>query len=558
MSLFRAVYLKYLLLLPLLFGCTLFGPSFTLTLRVDNDVGGEIICDPDRAEYSMNTRVALTAVADDGYTFAHWVGARDEYNPSSSVIVDANRVVTAVFKPMLSNNNPTDDVILPVSAEFSPDPANTWTFMVYLDGDNNLQPYALSDFNEMEQGLYDCVNPNLTIIVLFDRCDDGTADEEWKDSRYYRILPDNTDEIASERLDDGIQMEELGELPMNDPQTLQDFLAFCRTDFPADHYALILWNHGGGARSINLPDYSQTRQICEDESSPGDYLYLDEIQQAVEAGIPETLDLIGIDACIMGTVEVAYEFRDLADCFVASMSDVNSDGWDYAALFGRMNHPAVGSGGNPEDLAKLMVDSYREATRNFSDQTISAINLSNIDNLKTAVDNLAGELFLLDKKHILEDLRDATVHFFLDEYELQRIEQPYYDLNDFCYLLINNEDFLSPTITEAAEGVVAELGNCVVSAYGGTVFGNYYGLGADVKRGLSIFFSNGDLIYGNLSHYSYQYWYTDVDTVSRWGPYGLIDFCTSNENNLVETWRELMEAWYDPFRSPVGFTPGCW
>ena len=36
---------------------------------------------------------------------------------------------------------------------FSTDGAS-WTVMVWLDGDNNLNPQAISDFHEMEYGLY--------------------------------------------------------------------------------------------------------------------------------------------------------------------------------------------------------------------------------------------------------------------------------------------------------------------------------------------------------------------------------------------------------------------
>ena len=181
-----------------------------------------------------------------------------------------------------------------------------------------------------------------------------------------------------------------------------------------------------------------------------------------------------------------------------------------------------------------------------------------MNNLKIAIDQLSSTLYLIDNRQLIEDLRDSAIHFFNNQYVFQVIGQPYYDLNDFCYMLISNADLLSPAIKISAENVITELADVVVAAYGGVDSGNYYGLGADVKRGLSIFFSNGNLFYNGLSHYTYQYWYTDVDTVSDWGPYGLIDFCSSDNNNIVESWRELMEVWYDPFRPPVGYTPGCW
>ena len=34
---------------------------------------------------------------------------------------------------------------------------------------------------------------------------------------------------------------------MGDPATLADFLSFCEENYPADHTAVIFWNHGGGS-----------------------------------------------------------------------------------------------------------------------------------------------------------------------------------------------------------------------------------------------------------------------------------------------------------------------
>jgi hypothetical protein len=80
-----------------------------------------------------------------------------------------------------------------------PDPpaANSWTFIVYLAADNNLDPYGEDDLDEMMQvGSTDEVN----IIVIYDGLDSG-------DSRYYRVLDGSLDELATP-----------GELNMGNPQ----------------------------------------------------------------------------------------------------------------------------------------------------------------------------------------------------------------------------------------------------------------------------------------------------------------------------------------------------
>ncbi|NOY07578.1 MAG: hypothetical protein GXP33_01910 [Spirochaetes bacterium] len=522
--------------------------------------------DPKRDEYFNGTKVTLTAVPDAGYVFDSWAGVSDIDGNTATIVMDAYKMVSAKFKPAIKKANPTDDIQTGMVSKFAPGSNDTWTFMVYLDGDNSLSSYALDDFNEMEQGLYNLNqaggNDNLKIIVLYD----DTSPTEG--TRLYRVVPDNTPEIVSTRLDTGNS-----ELAMNDPETLSNFIITSKNDFPADHYALILWDHGGGARSISntAAKNVQARQIADDWSSGnGDYLFLDEIQQALSSsGFSQAnkLDLIGFDACIMGEVETAYEFRDLADVFAASMGDENNDGWDYTNLFGSMAESG-GSTGAPVELGKLIVKSYHDTTKNYPDQTFSAVDLSKISNLKTSLDQLAVQIYSENKKEFIENVRDASVHFFNDNDINAVIAEPYYDINDFCYAIINNPELFSDKLISQAKNVLDILSGVIIAAYAGDVYGDYYGSGKEVKRGLSIFFSKGNLMYNNNSLYWYEWWYTDADTAAWFGDnpdtpnpghlYGLIDFANSNTDKIVETWRELMEAWYDPGDHSGGATPGGW
>ncbi len=563
----RIIILFFLVLLTT--GCGFLFEKYSLITEVKGSYGGKILRDPDRGEYLDGTKVTLTAVPDNGYVFDKWAGVSDINGNTATIVMDAYKMVSAKFKPAIKKANPTDDIQTGVASRFAPDSNNTWTFMIYLDGDNSLSSYAYDDFNEMEQGLYNLVqsggNDNLNIIVLFDDTSPTAG------TRLYQVVPDNTNDIVSTRLDTGAS--ELGELAMNAPGTLSNFINYSKTSFPADHYALILWNHGGGARSISGTASKEiySRQIADDWSSgDGDYLFLDEMKQAlISSGFSKTnkLDLIGFDACIMGEVETAYEFRNLADYFTASMANENNDGWDYTDLFGSMAESGS-STGSPAELGKLIVKSYHDSTENYPDQSMSAVDLSKIGNLKTALDQLAVGIYSENKKEFIENVRDASVHYFNDIDINAAIAEPYYDINDFSYAIINNPQLFSNNLISKAKNVLDILSGVIVAAYAGDVYGDYYGSGKKVKRGLSIFFSKGNLIYNNYSLYWYEWWYTDADTAAWFGDkpenpnpahlYGLIDFADSNTDNIVETWRELMEAWYDPGDHSGGATPGGW
>ena len=110
---------------------------------------------------------------------------------------------------------------------------------------------------------------------------------------------------------------------MADPQVLADFVARGLHDHPADHYALILWDHGSIAG------------VGSDESS-GQGISVPDIAAAVRAGLDAAglarLDILGFDACLMGAFEVASAMPGLASYMVASEEVEPNDGWDYSAF----------------------------------------------------------------------------------------------------------------------------------------------------------------------------------------------------------------------------------
>ncbi|MCX8059404.1 MAG: clostripain-related cysteine peptidase [Spirochaetes bacterium] len=443
-------------------------------------------------------------------------------------------------------------------------PTESWTFMIYLDADNDLEQAGIDDFYEMVNGLNGLNKTNIKVIVLIDRIsgyNNGNNIEDllgessdWTGARLYEI---NQNGNFTKKTDgwfaDG------AEINMGDPATLSNFISYCKTKYPSSHYALVLWNHGGGARSKTKAFGSQkalAKAVCWDETNSDDCLYLDEVQNVISQHFSTVnkLDFIGFDACLMGTVEVAYEFRDLAKVMAGSMAKEWGDGWDYNRLFSNMS----GSGSNdPKELGKLVVWQYKESTSSEPNQTQSAVDLSKISTLKTAIDNLAVAIYNENKKTDIETLRDFSYHFYKNDDE--SVSYPYYDLNDICYQIKGNSFAFSSNLINKADAVINALADAIIWAYADSTYGGYYGSGTTVKRGLSIFFSRGNLIENNYSHYSYQWWYTSMDT-NQWWPgghyYGKIDFADSDTDGVVETWRELMEAWYDPGQS--NYTPGKW
>jgi len=114
-----------------------------------------------------------------------------------------------------------------------------WTFMVYLDGDNDLEGAAINDFLEMAAVGSDA---NVNIVVQFDRI--GGYDSsygDWETCKRFYVTSGMTPTAAE-------QVEDVGEANMGDPAALTDFINWVADNYPANNYAVVLWNHGAGWR----------------------------------------------------------------------------------------------------------------------------------------------------------------------------------------------------------------------------------------------------------------------------------------------------------------------
>lgn len=291
-----------------------------------------------------------------------------------------------------------------------------WTFLVYMDADNNLEPAGLDDFLEMAAVGSD---ENVNIVVLFDRHLEGVTDyDDWTDAR--RGIIENGDEP------DLTWGTSVGEVNMGDPQTLIDFVDWGMQTYPAARYAVVLWDHGSGWRIRGEPP--PYRSVCTDECVPctqdspdcdlygttcdqfdgccadGDHLFMQEVSyalQIIEMG-GEELALIGFDACLMSMVEVAYEIREYAPVMVASEESEPGDGWPYDTVLADLVADAAM---NAADLGAIIVARYYESYT--SGKTQAAIDLAAVDTLVSEIDLFAQTLMTNWSGNSIECVWDA-------------------------------------------------------------------------------------------------------------------------------------------------------
>ena len=263
-----------------------------------------------------------------------------------------------------------------------------WTVAVFLNADNNLDPFGVEDQEEMARiGS----NENLNIVTLIDR-EYGPAQINYIEKNKIRKIKD------------------MGELDMGDYNELVKFCKFIKENYPAKHYSIGLWNHGSGWKAKT--DSRVVRGISYDDSS-NNHITTNELSTATKLCsevLGQKLDIINMDACLMGMVEVAHELKDNCLYFVGSEEVEPGKGAPYDDVL-----RGVKAGISPRDFADHWINAFAKSYQNGSqgrdDSTQSAIDLSKIDALETALDGFAKAV--MSTKHADEVVKAVakTVKF---------------------------------------------------------------------------------------------------------------------------------------------------
>ena len=290
-----------------------------------------------------------------------------------------NKLISTAPFSIVSDAEPK----LSVSFNFGPvqrDKERAWTVLVYMDGDNNLEAFALKDIDEMERSMPEI---GVDVIVFVDRAE-GFSDLEgnWTDTRIFRICHDRQPGIRSAVL------SKPGEQNMGDPSVLQAFISSALRTFPAQRHALILWDHGGGWEGHVIDDKAPN-------SLQGfDKLTLPELNSAIKSGLNDTglkkLDLVGFDMCLMAQIETAYELESLADVMVGSEAIEPNDGWPYEAVIPIFNDNSISTQEVGKRIVAVYDDHYR--TKQEPITTQSTFDLSRVGETLMALDKVLNKL----------------------------------------------------------------------------------------------------------------------------------------------------------------------
>ena len=240
-------------------------------------------------------------------------------------------------------------------------PGKIITLMVYMCGSNleSGSGAATADLLEMAGSGYDAKKVNLLVMT------GGT-------SSWQMNLPTDALCVYVPFRNTLRMVYAFESMSMGSSEALAALLAFGAEKYPADEYALIFWNHGGGPMN----------GVCWDELYDSDHLTMEELHGALSSSAfaRQKLSWIGFDACLMASAETAFLMAPYADYMIASEETEPAGGWDYSFLKDLEKDPDAPA------TARRIIDGYFASDSQESKMTLSCIDLSKMQALSDSMD----------------------------------------------------------------------------------------------------------------------------------------------------------------------------
>ena len=313
------------------------------------------------------------------------------------------------------------------SCKDNPEKEKVRSVLLYISANNNLQSYAEECIRDLKLGFVPEYKDKSKILLVF-----------------YHI-PGKAPTLSRYSCNkDGVVISEtisIYEPEMNSSQitSFSRVLADVERSFPADYRGLILWSHATGW----LPEgyfANPLDRIGDKSYKPVEDPYRFLVKSSTDgtpqksfgsdnnseieitdlaAALRHNYEFILFDCCLMGGIEVAYEFKDKCEYMLFSPTEILADGFPYTKIF----NPIFNVENRLEALKQVCSDYfaiYDSKTGIYRSATVSMIKSSALDNLA----GVCGSIYRNNQDSILTmDASQLQVYFRFDKHW-------YYDFED--------------------------------------------------------------------------------------------------------------------------------
>lgn len=377
---------------------------------------------------------------------------------------------------------------------------DAWTIMIYLCG-NDLESAPIREGGGLASAdLAEIASvkdqpDNVNIIVQT-----GGA-TSWKTSTIPTVTATKSQRWHLEN-GEFIQDSSKNRVNMGLTTSLQDFLEWGLTEYPAEKTGVIFWNHGGAMYGV-----------CYDEQYGDDGLDNYETQQAFRNAFRNTntdkIEFIGYDACLMSVQDVAEFNSEFANYMIASEEAEAGEGWEYDEWLDDLY-----SGKETEAILNEIVDTFIDGIDDMygssnNDQTLAVLDLSEMNEYMTAWEEMSDALYdVISTKSSLKNTFQSTVNkakrFCVDE-----------DNDEDYYGTYDAKDFLTKIKANASVNPGDDYIDACLDAYSKVVIYSRKGRIAGNSNGLACFYAAESGYYGAYD-YLWEIYSSSNTNFSNW------------------------------------------
>lgn len=240
-----------------------------------------------------------------------------------------------------------------------------WTLLVYMVG-SDIVDDGITDVGEM---LAAGNTDNINIVGLFG----GSKKSGWETPTSSLFV--NGQEFGQSFVPSTPNMA--------NPLAITEFLNWGISNYPAQKYMLVFYNHGMDIRGFGYDE------VAEKSNS------IPEIEQGIKNSDfildNNKFELLGFDACLMASFEVQSSLRDVANYYIASEETEPWHAWNWTPVITALN---TQSGLSGAEVGNIIIDHYIQHSIDLGSQnvTLSVSDLSKVDALELSLEQLFESL----------------------------------------------------------------------------------------------------------------------------------------------------------------------
>jgi hypothetical protein len=302
-------------------------------------------------------------------------------------------------------------LIFSFSAHAAPAAEKEWTFLLFLNGHNNLSSFGDMNLKDMEKsGSNDQVN----LVVEWGKSNDDYT---------HRLLVQKSTNPS--KVTSPIIMSQK-DVDMGDYKNLVEFVRWGAANFPAKHYFVAIWNHGSGWHfqdMLKVNGQVQINDISYDDNTDNRITteQLGQAMREIKTILGRNVDVYGSDACLMQMIEVATEMKDTVDYFVGSQHTEPGEGWPYETFVKKWTaQPTVSPAGLSVLLSKEYLKAYSSGgVYSRNDVTFSAFDMLKLAALNESTAQLVNHMKTFDKATLtkVKTAMNASQDFYYSDYK---------------------------------------------------------------------------------------------------------------------------------------------